>query len=57
MVYQAVYTLKDGAITGREDVLIPCRVYSGSSNNYQPYIVTDESVKQEILSFLHSPVG
>ncbi len=55
-VYQAVYTLEDGAITGREDVLIPCRTYSGSSNNYQPYIVTDESVKREILDFLHTPI-
>ena len=55
-VYQAVYTIENGSITGREDVLIPCRVYSGSSNNYQPYIVTDESVKREILDFLHSPI-
>ena len=56
-VYQAVYTLEDGAITDREDVLIPCRVYSGASNNYQPYIVTDESVRREILDFLHAPIG
>lgn len=56
VVYQAVYTLRDGAIAGREDVLIPCRTYSGSTNNYQPYIVTDNAVKREILNFLHSPV-
>lgn len=57
VVYQAVYTLEDGAITGREDVLIPCRTYSGASNNYQPYIVTNDAVKREILDFLHTPVG
>ena len=56
VVYQAVYTLKDGGIVGREDVLIPCRVYSGSSNNYQPYIVTNETIRQEILDFLHAPI-
>ena len=56
-VYQAVFTLEDGKISGREDILIPCRTYSGSSNNYQPYVVTDESVKREILDFLHSPIA
>ena len=55
-VYQAIYTIEGGSITDREDVLIPCRVYSGYSNNYQPYIVSNESVKREILDFLHSPV-
>ncbi len=56
-VYQAVYTLEDGAIAGREDVLIPCATYSGSYNNYQPYIVTDKTVERQILGFLQTPVG
>lgn len=55
-VYQAVFTLENGEIAGREDVLIPCATYSGSVNNYQPYIVSDEAVKREILDFLHSPI-
>ena len=55
-VYQAVFTLESGTLAGREDVLIPCQVYSGKDNNYQPYIVTDEAKKQEILDFMHSPV-
>lgn len=55
-VYQAVFTLESGTLAGREDVLIPCQVYSGKDNNYQPYIVTDEAKKQEILNFMHSPV-
>lgn len=55
-VYQAVFQIRNGQIGEREDVLIPCATYSGSANNYQPYIVTDESNKQEILNFMHSPV-
>lgn len=55
-VYQAVYTLESGTVAGREDVLIPCQTYSGQDNNYQPYIVTDEAKKQEILDFMQTPV-
>ena len=51
-VYQAVYTLRNGQLAEREDVLIPCAVYSGSVNNYQPYIVTDPQKKQAILDRL-----
>ncbi|MBQ4631626.1 MAG: CapA family protein [Clostridia bacterium] len=53
-VYQAIFTLSDGNIIAREDSFIPCAVYTGSSNNYQPAIVTDENKKQEILDFLYS---
>ncbi|MCR4615886.1 MAG: CapA family protein [Clostridiales bacterium] len=55
-VYQAVYKLRDGEITQRSDVLIPCATYAGKQNNFQPYIVTDEAKKQEILDLLNSPV-
>ena len=56
-VYQAVFQVENGQIGEREDVLIPCATYSGGTNNYQPYIVTNESTKQEILGFMHSPVA
>lgn len=57
VVYQAVYRLHDGRIADRQDVLIPCATFDGEQNNYQPYIVTDEARKQEILQFLQTPVG
>lgn len=53
-VYQAVFNIEDGRIVSREDKFIPCAVYTGSQNNYQPAIVTDETKKQEILDFLYS---
>ena len=57
VVYQAVYTLQNGTIADRRDVLIPCAVYSGELNNYQPYIVTDADKKEEILQFMRTPVA
>ena len=48
-VYQAVYHIENGQIGEREDVLIPCSVYSGGTNNYQPYIVTNTARRQAIL--------
>ena len=51
-VYQAVYTIQNGQLGERTDNLIPCAVFSGSTNNYQPYIVTDPQKKQAILEKL-----
>ncbi len=53
-VYQAVFTIRDGKLISREDNFIPCVVYTGNRNNYQPAIITDEAKKQEILDFLFS---
>ena len=53
-VYQAIFTIDQGKLVSREDKFIPCTVYTGSDNNYQPAIVTDENKKQEILDFLYS---
>lgn len=55
VVYQAIYTLEDGKPVYRQDQFIPCQTYSGANNNYQPFIVTNEEKKQEILRFLYSP--
>lgn len=57
IVYQAEFDLKDGTLCSRTDTLIPCAVYAGSQNNYQPYIVTDSGKQQEILRFMQTPVG
>lgn len=53
-IYQAVFTMKDGNFISREDKFIPCTVYTGDRNNYQPAVVTDETRKQEILDFIYS---
>ena len=57
VVYQAVYTLKDGIPITRRDNFIPAQTYSGSRNNYQPTVVSGAGKKREILDFLFSPIG
>ena len=32
--------------------IIPCYVYTGSINNYQPAPITDETHKQKVLEFM-----
>ena len=39
-------------ITNRESNIIPCYVYTGSTNNFQPDIITDETQKQKVLDFM-----
>ena len=36
--------------------LVPCYVFTGESNNWQPAIITDENDKNEILQMLSTPV-
>lgn len=54
IVYQAVFDLRNGEVVSRKDNIIPCTVYSGEINNYQPSIITDEVKKKEILNFMNS---
>ena len=37
--------------------IIPCYVYTGSVNNYQPTIVDDEAIKQRILDFMDGKIS
>ena len=50
----------DGKLVSSESNLIPCYVYTGSVNNYQPTPVEDPVIKQKILDFMdwkvNSPV-
>ncbi|MCR4616064.1 MAG: CapA family protein [Clostridiales bacterium] len=52
-VYQAVFDLDRGEIGSRKDIFIPCTVYSGEVNNYQPDIIKNEAEKSRILKFMN----
>ena len=39
-------------VVNTQSEIIPCYVYSGSTNNYQPTVITDEAVKQRVLDFM-----
>lgn len=51
IIFQATF---DGAsATLLRSVLIPCYVYTGNTNNWQPAIITDEVVRAEVLDFMN----
>ena len=54
IIYQ--YTLfidpETNQITDRNAGIIPCYVYTSSTNNFQPQIITDEVQKQNVIDFM-----
>ncbi len=54
VIYQ--YTLTINPLTGniedRASDIIPCYVYTGNSNNYQPAIIEQADEKQKVLDFM-----
>ena len=36
--------------------IIPCYVFTGGSNNYQPTIIENEAEKQQVLDFMDGKV-
>lgn len=40
------------SVTNTDYEITPCYVYTGESNNYQPYIIQDENDKQLVLDFM-----
>lgn len=36
-----------------EGEIIPCYVYTGDQNNYQPAVITDEAQRQKVLDFMN----
>lgn len=55
IIFQVLLTEENGAITTATRI-VPCYVYTGSENNYQPAIVEDEGVKLEIMGMMNTPV-
>ena len=55
VIYQ--YTLSIGKdsleLAGTEENIIPCYVYTGNINNFQPAPIEDETEKQKVLDFLN----
>jgi len=43
----------DGTLNNKSSELIPCYVYTGDFNNYQPTPIEDEEDKQAVLDFMY----
>lgn len=52
IVYKALLSVEDGVLTGQTTQIIPCYVYTGSTNNWQPAPITDEAERQRVLDFM-----
>ena len=53
ILYQIEWTISnDGVLEGKTSEIIPCYVYTGDVNNYQPTPIEDEVVKQKVLDFM-----
>lgn len=55
VIFQAILSTEGDRITTSTNI-IPCYVYTGSSNNWQPKVITDEGDKQEILRMMSEKV-
>ena len=45
-------TVCDGQVTAESTEIIPCYVYTGDVNNWQPAPITDEEERQKVLDFM-----
>lgn len=53
IIYQINLTIdNNNSLINKESNIIPCYVYTGKSNNYQPAPIEDESIKNKVLNFM-----
>ena len=52
IIYKMILTVDGGKVVQQESSIIPCYVFTGSSNNWQPAPLTDEAAKQRVLDFM-----
>ena len=54
IIYQYTLTVNPETLNAetKSSNIIPCYVYTGSINNYQPTPITDEAQKQKVLEFM-----
>jgi poly-gamma-glutamate synthesis protein (capsule biosynthesis protein) len=55
IIYQMELIIDDSLnIINSESNIIPCYVYTGDRNNYQPAIIEEEEVKNKVLRFMNN---
>lgn len=53
VIYTMQLTVDNNKVQSEKVELIPCYVYTGNTNNWQPAIIEDENDKQLVLDFLN----
>lgn len=58
IIYQHTLSISNGGIlSGEKSKMIPCYVYIGDMNNWQPAIIKDKTTKQKVLDFMNGKVN
>lgn len=52
-LYQLKLTVENGALTAKEGTIIPCYVYTGTRNNFQPMVMAPCPEKDAVLDFMN----
>ena len=52
IIYQHTLTLEDNVLKNESGKIIPCYVYTGDTNNWQPDIIKNKSEKQNVIRFM-----
>ena len=52
VIYKMLLTIDEGRVQKQEVSFIPCYVYTGKVNNWQPAPITNETEKRYVLDFL-----
>ena len=54
VIYQCKISLDENDQFCYENTIIPCYVYTGNSNNWQPDIITDKDEMQKVIDFMNN---
>ena len=57
IIYQHTLSIdNDGSLTSEKGKMIPCYVYTGDMNNWQPAIIKDKKTKKKVLDFMNNKI-
>lgn len=53
IIYRHTLTITEGNLEIQTGKIIPCYVYTGDTNNWQPAVIKDEKTKNKVLDFMN----
>ncbi len=53
IIYQHTLTIDSDSLIDESGEIIPCYVYTGDTNNWQPAIIEDKDAKKQVLDFMN----
>ena len=57
IIYQHTLTIDvQGILSAEKGNILPCYVYTGETNNWQPAIIKDKETKQKVLKFMNGKI-